>query len=241
MAGRTPSFPDASIQSLVGDWWIEDRDKPELCRGRLLRAFIPFVDQEPRALTAEGRAEATDHRRAIYKVEPLRVSQQRSAPRLPVAAMPGVPGEIQAVYRAKLRPALVLGGESTEPVDPSLTKGMAKWQTAQTVLVAPYFGITGGATRGGFNQVFVERIQRAEYPEYVWDRLPIGGSPGGSVLMLKQLQAIGRHYNAYELTPFRLSRDALGVMDDWVAWLLTGGLDPDGVLAMFREGVANLG
>jgi hypothetical protein len=118
---------------------------------------------------------------------------------------------------------------------------MAKWQAAQTVLVAPYFGITGGATRGGFNQVFVERIQRAEYPEYVWDLLPIGGSPDGSVLMLKQLQPIGRHYNAYELTPFRLSADALAVMDDWVAWLLTGNLKPDGVLAMFREGVAALG
>jgi hypothetical protein len=236
VAGPKPIFPNDSIQSLVGGWWVEDRDKPALCRGRLLWAFVPFVDQEP-PLTAEGRVEATDHRRALYKIEPLRVSQQRSAPKLPVAASP----EFLARSRLSTAPSYARCGESTEPVDPSLTKGMAKWQAAQTVLVAPYFGITGGATRGGFNQVFVERIQRAEYPEYVWDLLPIGGSPDGSVLMLKQLQPIGRHYNAYELTPFRLSADALAVMDDWVAWLLTGNLKPDGVLAMFREGVAALG
>ena len=62
---------------------------------------------------------------------------------------------------------------------------MSKYQTAQTVLVAPYYGITGGTKRGGFNPEFVDRVRRAEYPEYVWDRLPIGGSTDESLLMLK--------------------------------------------------------
>ena len=125
-------------------------------------------------------------------------------------------------------------------MDPALTRGMSKYQTAQTVLVAPYYGITGGTKRGGFNREFVDRIRRAEYPEYVWDSLPIGGSTAGSLLMLKQLQPIGRHHNAYELTSYRLGEEALAVIDEWLEWLLTGRLDPEGVIEMFRSGVRAL-
>lgn len=240
MAAQRPSFPEDSIQSLVGDWWREDAEKPSLCRGRLLWAFVPHVDQEPRTLTPEGRAQATEHERTTFKIEPLRIGQQRSAPKLPIAGLPGVEGEVHTVYRAKRRPALVLGGESTEAVDPALTRGMSKYQTAQTVLVAPYYGITGGTKRGGFNREFVDRIRRAEYPEYVWDSLPIGGNTAESLLMLKQLQPIGRHHNAYELTSYRLGDEALAVIDEWLEWLLTGRLDPDGVIEMFRSGVRAL-
>ncbi len=138
---------------------------------------------------------------------------------------------------------LVQHGEAEpESVDPtrSLTRGMSKWQAAQTVLVAPYYGATGGATRGGFNQKFVDRIRWAEYPDFMWDSLPVGVRTNESILMLKQLQAIGRHYNAYELTKYRLSDDALEVVGEWLEWLLTGTLDPDGVLAMFRKDVQAL-
>ena len=39
------------------DEWKADEGKASLCRGRLLWAFVPFVEQEPRTLTPEGRAE----------------------------------------------------------------------------------------------------------------------------------------------------------------------------------------
>ena len=58
--------------------------------------------------------------------------------------------------------------------------------------------------------------------------------------MLNQLQPIGRHHNAHEVTPHRLSEGALDVVDEWLEWLLRGTLDSDGVLAMFRGEVANL-
>ena len=58
--------------------------------------------------------------------------------------------------------------------------------------------------------------------------------------MLNRIQPLGRHYNSYELTKFRLSDDALEVIDDWIEWLLTGTLSRDGVLQLFRDGVANL-
>ena len=51
----------------------------------------------------------------------------------------------------------------------------------------------------------------------------------------------GRYYSAYELTKYRLSEDAVDVLDEWIDWLLTGTLDPDGVVAMFRKGVHELG
>ena len=167
MAGPTTTYPEDSIQSLVGEWWRQDEGTPHLCRGRLLWAFVPHVDQEPRTLTAEGRASSTDHARARYRVDPLRISQPRRSSVLPVAGLPEVPGEVFTVYRAKRRPALVLGGESTDPVDHSLTRGMSKWQTAPTVLVAPYYGATRDGRRGGFNEPFVDRVRRAEYPEYM--------------------------------------------------------------------------
>jgi hypothetical protein len=101
-------------------------------------------------------------------------------------------------------------------------------------------GFAGGSKRGGFDPEFVDRIRRAEYPEYVWNALPIGGSTDESLLMLKQLQPIGRHHNAYDLTRYRLSAGALAVIDEWVEWLVTGRLDPDGVLAMLRKDVRAL-
>lgn len=239
MAG--PTYPEDSIQDLVGDWWKQDDGNPPLCRGRLLWAFVPLIDQEPRTLTPQGRARSTDHGSALYRVDPLRMRQQRQGSRRPVAGLPDVPGEIYTVYRAKRRPVLVLGGGSTDPVERSLTVGMANWQTAPTVIVAPYYGATQSGTRGGFNQPFVARIRRAEYPEYMWDSLPVGGrDTEESILMLNQAQPIGRHYKSFEATEYRLCDDAIEVVEDWLNWLLTGELDPRSVLGTFREGVAAL-
>ena len=55
-----------------------------------------------------------------------------------------------------------------------------------------------------------------------------------AILRLDQLQPIGRHGESFELTRFRLSMDALAILDEWMSWLLTGDLPTDGGLAAVR-------
>ncbi len=239
MAEKKPNFPEDCIQWLIEAWWLTD-EKPDLRRGRLIWAFLPHVDQEPRTLTPIGRVDPTDHQRAQFRIGPLRIGQAREAPRLPIAALPGVEGEVHTVHRAKRRPALVVGGIDAPEVDRARREGMARWQTAPTILVAPYYGVEGGAKRGGFNEEFIARVRRCEYPQFVWDRLPIGGGAASSILRLDHVQPVGRHYNSYELTPYRLSDEALAVLDEWISWLLTGELGEDGVLAGIREELLRL-
>ena len=52
----------------------------EVQRGRLLRAFVPHVDQQPYTLIAEGRSEPTEHRMATVRLEPLRMGAARISP-----------------------------------------------------------------------------------------------------------------------------------------------------------------
>ena len=232
MAAAIPEYPEESPQGcLGGPWWIEVGGQ-DLQRGRLVRAFIPHVDQEPRQLTLVGRTEATEHGSARYAIEPLRIGGPRSAPRLPVAAMPTYEGEVHAVYRAKVRPALVLSAPTPE-VPKALRTGAAGWQTSPTLLVAPYYGVDPGGRRGGWREEFVDRIRRGEYPQYLWDKLPLGGAQE-SILRLDHVQPVGRHANACAPTAYCLSDDALDVLDEWFEWLWTGLVRTDGVLAMIR-------
>ena len=232
------SYPDDCLQSYVGEWWI-DCASATVSRGRLVWAFVPYIDQEPMVLIPQGRSSPTIHETAQYSVEPLRASNPPRPPRLPVAGLPTYPGEVRAVYRAKRRPVLVLstGGPS---VDRELRVGAARWQTNPTLLVAPFFGVDPGP-RGGWRPEFVGRIRRCEYPQYAWDELPIGGSTNSSILNFGQIQAIGNHPNCYELTSYCLSEEALTIVDEWIGWLTTGKLDPNGILHEIRKGLIELG
>lgn len=106
----TRNYPDISIQSAItpSSWWIEE-DSKGLQRGRLIRAFLPHVDQVPYTLIPIGRAQATEHKEVTVRIEPLRIKKPRPHITLPVAGMPPYPGEVRIVQRAKKRPALVLG------------------------------------------------------------------------------------------------------------------------------------
>jgi hypothetical protein len=201
-------------------------------RGRLVWAFVSHVEQEPRQLALVARTEPTEHGAAHYTISPLRIGEPPKAPRLPVAAMPAYEGEVLTVYRAKTRPALVLSAETPE-VPKAFRAGKARWQTSPTILVAPYYGADQSGTRGGWNPDFVERIRLCEYPQYLWDRLPLGGVHE-SILRLDHIQPVGRHGNAFAPTPYCLSNDALDVLDEWLDWLTTGLVPADGVLAMIR-------
>ena len=48
------------------------------------------------------------------------------------------------------------------------------------------------------------------------------------------VQPLGENAQATELTPYRLTADAMAVVEEWFAWFRTGELSEDGVLAYFR-------
>lgn len=222
-------FPPDCLQSLVSPWWVPSTSgTPE--RGRLLWAFVPIVGQTPRTLVAERTGAPEQHGRAVFRLEDLRASQ-KTAPLMPVAALPAVEGEVNAVYRAKRRPVVVLA--AAPALDPKSFGGTKGWQTDPTLLVAPYFGVDQNGTRGGWNLEFVRRIRHAEYPAYVYDRLPPTHAVE-SILRLDQIQPIGRHHNSYERTDWKLSDEALAVIDEQLRWLTTNSLDNTGLLDMAR-------
>ncbi len=212
-------WPDDSVQGLVDfDWWVPCPEPKKLTRGQLVRAFIPHADQTPYRLVPEGRNEPTDHRNVRFTIEATKIGDPNRHSRLPVAALPSLPpGEVYAVYRAKVRPCLII---STGGPIPPKESGVAPWVTFPTIAVAPYFGADQDGGRGGWRPDFIERIRHAEYPQYVWDKLPLGGrGPAESVLRLDQAQPIGRHYNSIEPLPWMLSDDALALVDEWHHWL----------------------
>lgn len=198
----TQKYPEDSLQHYCGPWWVRAQDQ-QVRRGRLLWAFVPHVDQHPFILVAEGRSEATEHKSANYRFEPLQGSSLPAGARLPVAGLPHYQGEVRLELRAKRRPA------------------------------APYYGADQGGSSGGGKPEFVERIRRCEYPQYMWDKLPLSGRDE-SILRLDHLQPVGRHGSAYELTDFQLDEEALGVMDEYLSWFLMGGLPPDGIVNDIR-------
>ncbi len=230
-------YPDDSIQSMMDEWWIED-DSFGYWRGRLIRVFLPHIDQIPKQLIAIGRPEPTNHSHANVSIEPLRIKQHQKKPALPVAALPAFSNEINAIYRAKKRPAIIIceGGEN---VDGKLTLGKPKWQTSPTVLVAPFYGVDEGKTRAGFQPEFILRVRRCLYPQFMWDKLPLSGADE-SILRLDHIQPVGRHHDAIELTPYRLGEDALTILDEWIRWLVFGDFAEDSLLLFFKREIEKI-
>jgi len=227
-------FPEDCPQSLIDPWWINDPERP-LVRGSLVWTYLPHPDQEPRVLVLTGRDDdPTDHRVAKYRIEPLQIKDPPRAPGMPVAALPTYGGEIFLVQRAKKRPALVLGTGAV-PKRPLLS-GPA-WQTAPMMLVAPYYGVFRSSQRAGWNPVLVERIRRCAYPQYLWDKLPSSASTPESILRFDCVQPLAIQRGAFEVTRFRLSEDAVRLITEWYAWLISGEIPPGGVLEWIREGL----
>ena len=163
-------YEDGSLQFFIhtetSPWWTINKNK-ELCRGRLLMAFVPHTDQIPNVLIPESRGEATVHDRINYRIEDFSVANPPRKPKLPITAVHDFPGEKRFVYRAKKRPVVVISLGGPE-VPKSLRPGTKpKWQTAPTMLVAPYYGSEMTNLRAGWHGALVERIQRCEYPQYI--------------------------------------------------------------------------
>ena len=232
-------YPDDCIQAIIqpDDWWVENEDK-KLCRGAIVFAFAPHVDQVPYTIEPVGRTQSDQHTAANVRVSPLRIKQPRNRTDLPVAAMPLHAGELWTAYRAKKRPCLVIGSGNPS-VDGALTRGMPKHSTAPTVLAAPYYGVDRNGKRAGYKPEFVERVRHCEYPQFMWDRLPISG-PDESILRLDHLQPIGTHHNSYEMSDYKLSNDALEIVDDLIRWLIWGGVLAGSLIALYREEIEDL-
>ncbi len=231
-------YPDDCIQNFLPPWWEEDTSD-EVSRGRLVWAFLPHVDQIPLELEATGRTEATSHDRATYRVKQLRVDGTRRDPPLPVAALPNIPGERRGVYRVKKRPALIISNNCPE-VPRELRQGQTRSQTSPTVLVAPYYGADMDGRRSGYNEEFLKRVRLCEYPQFMWDMLPLRGS-NESLLRLDHIQPVGEHYYTIEATNYRLSDDAVYILDEWISWLITGNIEDSSSINLYREEILSLG
>lgn len=226
-------YPDDCLQSIISsDWWVED-EQPTLSRGALIFAFAPHVDQLPYTFEPIGRSNAEEHGSATIRVAPLKVDKPLQQTDLPVAAMTLHHNEVWAAYRAKKRPCLVLGSKSPS-VDSSLTRGKPNSATAPTILAAPYYGVDQNGRRAGYRPEFVERVRHCEYPQFVWDKLPVAG-PDESILRLDHLQPLGAHVKACNLTKYRLNEEALQLIDDLLKWMIWGGVEEESLLVLYRQ------
>lgn len=222
-----------SVQILVGSWWTGCEPHP-VKRGQLIHAFVPHVDQQPYTIVEEARLDPTEHGKATFKIGPAPIQDARKKATLPVAAMPVYEGEVRTVHRAKVRPCLIISLGGTE-IDKALRPSTsARWSSAPTFLVAPYYGVEKTGQRGGWHPPLVERIRACEYPQYILDALPIGGG-SESILRLDHIQPVGHHHTSLKPLPHRLTDDALAVVDEWIAWLVTERLEEKGVLRAARE------
>ena len=226
-------YPDDCLQSTINsDWWIEN-DENVLCRGALVFAFAPHIDQIPYTFEPVGRAQAEEHGSATIRVTPLKVDKPLKQTDLPVAAMSLHGNEVWAAYRAKKRPCLVLGSECPV-VDSSLIRGKPKSSTAPTVLAAPYYGADQNGKRAGYNHQFIERVRHCEYPQFMWDKLPVRGAEE-SILRLDHIQPLGTHVNSYSLTKFKLNAEAMNLVDDLISWIIWGGVREDSLVLLYRQ------
>lgn len=236
------TYPDGSLQKYFDDhsWWEKAKDK-QLNPGRLIWAFVPHVDLLPKSLISTGRAEdeAANHGKASYEIADLRINNPFSKKQLPAAILPHYRGECYTVHRSKKRPVLIIGSGGAE-IPKSLRSSMKpRWHTNPTITVAPYYGVLKNGISKWY-EPFVERIQQCEYPQYVWDTLPIHSDTESSILRLDHIQPIGRHHDSYELTDYVLKAEVVDLLNEWIGWLTTGEVDEDSILNEIRNDLLGL-
>jgi hypothetical protein len=72
----------------------------------------------------------------------------------------------------------------------------------------------------------------------VWDHLP--GSKVDSVFRLDHIQPVSHEGGSYQILDYRLSEQAIDVLEDWISWLRTGKLHSDGQLYAAKQLVQEL-
>ncbi|MGD2015283.1 MAG: hypothetical protein PVG84_16140 [Desulfobacterales bacterium] len=233
----TQTYPDDCVQGIIEpekSWWVECEGH-ENRRGRLVWAFIPHVGQMPCTLIPVERGDdPTQHKVAKVRIEPTDIKSLVRYPKLPIPSLPHRKNEVRTVYLAKKRPALIISGGGPW-IQKELIKDKPNWQTYPSVIVAPYYGAGESGYRSGYNPVFMTRVRHCEYPQFVWDKLPIGSGPKESIMRLDHMQPIPRNQNSIEFTSHCLRESALLILDEWIEWLITGNLEKDGSLCETRD------
>jgi hypothetical protein len=191
-------------------------------------AHLPHVDKIPYTLEVVGRKDPKEHQTARVRIKTFRIGEPPRKKDLPVSAMPLHEGEIFCVYRAKKRPAIIVSKGGTEVRD-SLTRDMAKARTNPTILVAPSYG-----RNGKFTGEFSGRVRCIEYPQFLWEKLPIGGREE-SIIRFDHIQPVGRSTKTIEFTPYCLSEKAMEFVRQWVDWLFTGTMREESDLCRTRD------
>lgn len=229
------TYPEDCIQSLVSPRWVEHSPKV-VERGALVRIAVPYVDVPPRELVVRGRSDPKDHTHVDYDLRQFNV--RRARPRgeaVPVAAIPARPDEVQLVYRAKRRPGIVLGF----PEPPEVPGGGTSWINRKVMLVAPCYGARQDGRRAGWPAVLVDSIRRCQHSQFVWDKLPCGGADE-SIVCLDRPVAVVENSATVEFLGFKLSGDAIEVVDEWARWCGTGTLAAGGILKAVVGDLADL-
>jgi len=229
------NYADDTIQAYVSpSWWITD-NKHDFKRGRLIKAFLPHVHQVPFTLIPTGRGEdPADHSKIRYTMKELKLTDKNDLSVLPAAALVVPEGEKILAYRGKKRPALIISS-GTDDIPQNLRTGKPAWQTAPTILVIPYYGAAQNGKRAGFHEEFIQRVKKAEYPNFHWDKLPIPGEGEfGSICRLDHILPLGRHHDSVEFTQYCLSEPAMEIINQWLRWLIEETL-PQGELLYLRE------
>lgn len=227
--------PEDSVQSFAEPWW-EETGSNVLERGRLVKTLVPFAEQTPYTLNPDSRSEdPSDHSRARITIEPYRIGMGKKPKTLPVPALPEWKGQRFIVSRGKIRPVVVVSTAGPD-LPKELRSGLASYQTAPSMLVAPYYGADQDGTRGGYPPELRERFRHAEYPRFMWESLPLADVKE-SVLRVDHIFPMGTDPAGYELTRYRLSKDALIILDEWLTWLMSGNATPpaDSLLADIRN------
>lgn len=229
------TWPKDCIQGLCPDsWWTDTGDEHEVCCGRLIWATLPHVDQEPRVLVAKGRKEPREHGKAYFEVKSFREAKNWKRDHLPVAGVTAIDGEHFFLMRAKKRPAVVIGNcENTVPKN-LRTKGL-KWHTSKTFLVAPYYSVSSRSGSAAWQKELVRFIRYGTYPQFMWDRLPVNSDDAGSILRLDHVQPVGDMVGTYKATRFKLSDEAIEVIEDWLMWFRRGQIVENGSLHLFKQ------
>lgn len=236
----TDDWPEDSVQGFIGPWW-EHKARASPSRGTLAFAWIPHVEQVPKEITIEGRSDPKDHSRFDVRIRPFdKAAQARKRETgLPVSGVTLHPGEVLLGMTAKRRPVLVV---SDEPAALPKTEwpGMTAFQRNSKLLVAPYFGVDRDGSRGGFPETFVQRVRRAHYPNFMWDRLPIESGPLESILRLDCMQPIARSVATVTLTEWRMTPAGVDILEEWISWFRTGSLPADSDILSIRQAIREI-
>ena len=233
------NYADDTIQAYISPWWITDK-KRDYRRGRLIKAFLPHVHQVPFTLIPIGRGQdPTDHTKIRYTMKELKLLDKNDLSLLPAAALVVPEGENILAYRGKKRPALIISSGGDE-IPSNLRIGKPAWQTTPTILVVPYYGAAQNGKRAGFSEPFIERVKKAEYPNFHWDKLPIPGEGDkGSICRLDHILPLGKHHDSVEFTEHCLSESAMEIISQWLRWLIEEVLPP-GDLQYLRESLMKI-